>query len=75
MINGQKGIKELQNALVSRINEIIEECCIKTSVEKNSIYKRCFVGNTDMQLYFPHKNLDKYPDTANLLKKLSRIKE
>ncbi len=25
-------------------------------------------------LYFPHKNLDKYPDTVNLLRRLGRIK-
>jgi uncharacterized 2Fe-2S/4Fe-4S cluster protein (DUF4445 family) len=25
-------------------------------------------------LYLPHKNLDKYPDTVNLLKRLGRIK-
>ncbi len=25
-------------------------------------------------LYFPHKDLDKYPDTVNLLRRLGRIK-
>jgi uncharacterized 2Fe-2S/4Fe-4S cluster protein (DUF4445 family) len=25
-------------------------------------------------LYFPHKNLDKYPETVDLLRKLGRIK-
>jgi len=52
MLEGQKGIKELQTAVVSGINEMIEECCEKANVDKKEIYELCFVGNTAMQLCF-----------------------
>jgi len=52
MMEGQKGIKELQAVVVSGINEMIEECCEEANVEKNEIYELCFVGNTAMQLCF-----------------------
>ena len=52
MMEGKKGVKELQATVVSGINEMIEECCEKSNVEKNEIYELCFVGNTAMQLCF-----------------------
>ena len=52
MLEGQKGIEKLQKAVVSGINEIIEECCEKTKIDKNMIYEHCFVSNTAMQLCF-----------------------
>ncbi len=52
MLEGQKGVKELQTAVVSGINEMIEECCEKANVKTNEIYELCFVGNTAMQLCF-----------------------
>jgi len=52
MLEGQKGVKELQTAVVSGINEMIEECCKKANVKTNEIYELCFVGNTAMQLCF-----------------------
>ena len=52
IMEGHKGVKELQGAVVSGINEMIEECCEKVGVEKNEIYELCFVGNTAMQLCF-----------------------
>ncbi len=52
MLDGQKGVKELQTAVVSGINEMIEECCKKANVKTNEIYELCFVGNTAMQLCF-----------------------
>ena len=52
MLEGPKGVKELQTAVVSGINEMIEECCKEANVEANEIYELCFVGNTAMQLCF-----------------------
>lgn len=50
MLEGQKGIEELQTAVVSGVNEMIEECCEKANVKTREIYELCFVGNTAMQL-------------------------
>jgi uncharacterized 2Fe-2S/4Fe-4S cluster protein (DUF4445 family) len=52
IMEGPQGITELQKAVVSGINEMIEECCEKTKVNPNEIYELCFVGNTAMQLCF-----------------------
>lgn len=52
MMKGWDGVRELQKAVVSGINEMIEECCEKAKVNTNEIYELCFVGNTGMQLCF-----------------------
>jgi uncharacterized 2Fe-2S/4Fe-4S cluster protein (DUF4445 family) len=52
IMEGQEGVRELQKAVVSGINEMIEECCEKAKVNTNEIYELCFVGNTAMQLCF-----------------------
>jgi uncharacterized 2Fe-2S/4Fe-4S cluster protein (DUF4445 family) len=52
MMNGWDGVRELQKAVVSGINEMIQECCEKAKVDANEIYELCFVGNTAMQLCF-----------------------
>jgi len=52
MLEGPKGVKELQEAVVTGINEMIEECCEKANIEKSEIYELSFVGNTAMQLCF-----------------------
>ncbi len=52
MMNGWEGVKALQKAVVSGINEMIEECCEQAKVSPNEIYELCFVGNTAMQLCF-----------------------
>ena len=52
MLEDQKGVRELQTAVVSGINEMIEECCEKANVKTDEIYELCFVGNTAMQLCF-----------------------
>jgi len=52
MMKGWAGVEELQKAVVSGINEMIEECCQKANVKTNEIYELCFVGNTAMQLCF-----------------------
>jgi len=52
MMKGWEGVQELQKAVVSGINEMIEECCQKAKVKTDEIYELCFVGNTAMQLCF-----------------------
>ncbi len=52
MMGEWKAINELQAAVVSGINEIIEECCKKANVKIEEIYELNFVGNTAMQLCF-----------------------
>jgi len=52
IMKGWDGVKELQKAVTSGINEMIEECCEKAKVDPNEIYELCFVGNTAMQLCF-----------------------
>ncbi|MEM2466668.1 MAG: ASKHA domain-containing protein [Candidatus Bathyarchaeia archaeon] len=50
IMGGWNGIRELQKAVVSGINEIIDEVCEKAKVDANDIYELCFAGNTAMQL-------------------------
>jgi len=52
MMNGWDGQKELQTAVITGVNEIIEECCEKADVKPEEIYELNFVGNTAMQLLF-----------------------
>lgn len=52
MMGEWKAIDELQAAVVSGINEIIEETCKKANVKIEEIYELNFVGNTAMQLLF-----------------------
>ncbi len=52
MMGEWKALKELQAAVVSGINEIIEESCKKANVKIEEIYELNFVGNTAMQLLF-----------------------
>jgi uncharacterized 2Fe-2S/4Fe-4S cluster protein (DUF4445 family) len=52
MMNGWEGQKELQTAVITGVNEIIEECCEKADVKPEEIYELNFVGNTAMQLLF-----------------------
>ncbi len=52
MMEGWDGVRELQEAVVSGINEMIDECCEQANVNSNEIYELCFVGNTAMQLCF-----------------------
>lgn len=50
--NGQKAPDELQKAVVSGINEMIDECCEKARIKPREIYELNFVGNTAMQMLF-----------------------
>jgi len=52
MMQGPKGQDDLQNAVVSGINEMIDECCKKAEVKTEEIYELNFVGNTAMQMLF-----------------------
>jgi uncharacterized 2Fe-2S/4Fe-4S cluster protein (DUF4445 family) len=52
IMEGWDGVRDLQKAVVSGINEMIEECCEKAKVNTNEVYELCFVGNTAMQLCF-----------------------
>jgi uncharacterized 2Fe-2S/4Fe-4S cluster protein (DUF4445 family) len=52
MLNGWKGLEDLQRAVVSAINEMIEECCQKAGVKPEEIYETVFVGNTAMMMFF-----------------------
>jgi uncharacterized 2Fe-2S/4Fe-4S cluster protein (DUF4445 family) len=52
MIEGWDAVDELQEAVISGVNEIIEECCEKAQVKPEEIYELNFVGNTVMQLLF-----------------------
>ena len=52
IMGGWDAVKELQGAVISDINEIIEECCEKAYVKPEEIYELNFVGNTVMQLLF-----------------------
>jgi uncharacterized 2Fe-2S/4Fe-4S cluster protein (DUF4445 family) len=52
MMEGWDAVNELQGAVMSGINEIIEECCEKADVKPEEIYELNFVGNTVMQLLF-----------------------
>lgn len=52
MLHGSKAQDELQKAVVSGINEMIDECCKKDGVEPKEIYELNFVGNTAMQTLF-----------------------
>jgi uncharacterized 2Fe-2S/4Fe-4S cluster protein (DUF4445 family) len=49
-IENGEGIKDLQEAAVSGINDIIKDCCNEADVRTDEIYELCFVGNTAMQL-------------------------
>jgi len=49
---GWNALSELQKAVVSGINEMIEECCKKGGLKYEEIYELCFAGNTCMQLLF-----------------------
>jgi uncharacterized 2Fe-2S/4Fe-4S cluster protein (DUF4445 family) len=62
MMNGPKAQDELQKAVVSGINEMIDECCKKASVKPEEIYELNFVGNTAMQMLF----LKLWPQYATL---------
>ncbi|MBC8498453.1 DUF4445 domain-containing protein [Candidatus Bathyarchaeota archaeon] len=50
MMGGWDAVNELQGAVISGVNEIIEECCEKADVKPEEIYELNFVGNTVMQL-------------------------
>ncbi|RSN72845.1 MAG: ferredoxin [Thermoproteota archaeon] len=52
LLNGWKGLEDLQKAVVNGINEMIEECCEKAGVKPEEIYETVFVGNTAMMMYF-----------------------
>jgi len=52
MMQGPKGQDDLQNAVVSGINEMIDECCKNAEVKTEEIYELNFVGNTAMQMLF-----------------------
>ncbi len=52
MINGPSALNELHQAVVSGINEMINECCEKANVKTEEIYDLSFVGNTAMQMLF-----------------------
>jgi len=52
MMGGWDAVHELQRAVISGVNEIIEECCEKADVKPEEIYELNFVGNTVMQLLF-----------------------
>ncbi|HKZ93805.1 MAG TPA: ASKHA domain-containing protein [Candidatus Bathyarchaeia archaeon] len=52
MNGGWTALNELQKAVVSGINEMIEECCKKAGLKYEEVYELCFVGNTCMQLLF-----------------------
>jgi uncharacterized 2Fe-2S/4Fe-4S cluster protein (DUF4445 family) len=52
MIGGWNALGELQKAVVSGINEMIEECCKKGGLKPEEVYELCFAGNTCMQLLF-----------------------
>jgi len=52
LFNGWKGLEDLQKAVVSGINEMIDECCQKAGVKPEEIYETVFVGNTAMMMYF-----------------------
>ena len=50
--NGQKALENLQEAVVSGINEMIDECCKEAKIKPKEIYELNFVGNTAMQMLF-----------------------
>jgi uncharacterized 2Fe-2S/4Fe-4S cluster protein (DUF4445 family) len=50
MNEGWGALMKLQDAVVSGINEIIEECCRKADASPDEVYELNFVGNTVMQL-------------------------
>jgi len=50
MNGGWDALNKLQDAVVSGVNEIIEECCRIAEVSPEEIYELNFVGNTVMQL-------------------------
>ena len=52
MMKGWPGSKELQDRVVSGINEMIEEACQKAKADTWDIYELSFVGNTAMQMLF-----------------------
>lgn len=52
VMNGENAQTELQEAVVTGINEMIEECCRKADVRTREIYECNLVGNTAMQLLF-----------------------
>lgn len=52
VMNGERAQNELQEVVVTGINEMIEECCSKAAVRTDEIYEFNFVGNTAMQLLF-----------------------
>lgn len=66
MMHGLSALTELQNKVVSGINEMIDECCEKAHVKTKEIYELNFVGNTAMQMLFlklwpQHTALSPYP--------------
>lgn len=50
--NGEKGLRELQNEVLSAVNSIIEELCSENEISPSNIYKATFVGNPTMMHLF-----------------------
>lgn len=51
-INEPTGLKKLHNLVIETVNEIINDLCYKSKIEKNSIYQANFCGNSTMQHLF-----------------------
>lgn len=51
LLKGWNGLNDLQEAVVSGINRLIDECCGRAGVKPEEIYEACFVGNTAMMMF------------------------
>lgn len=52
VINHQQGLRQLQQRILSVINNLIDKVCLKNNTSANNIYKVVVVGNTTMEHLF-----------------------
>ncbi len=58
-----QGLKQLQEAVVGSINEVVEKILAESSVERENVYEVCVGGNTVMNHLLTGKKADHFNDS------------
>lgn len=58
-----QGLKQLQEAAASSINEVVEKLLAESSVERENVYEACVGGNTVMNHLLAGKKVDHFNDS------------
>ena len=69
------GLEKLHTAIITCLNELIEQICLKSSIEYKNIYEIVFAGNTTMNhllLKYPVRQLGQSPYEAYSLEACDR---